>query len=102
MTTRIYHVSACIGGQTQAPRLIEAGTQATARNHATKDWLRVRPATAKEVATLIGQGVKLEIASEAPPEQQSLPGTEAPGSGGTGEGETAEAERPAGRRSRAA
>jgi hypothetical protein len=73
--TRIYLVAACIGGVAQPPRLIEAGTAAAARNHATRDMLSVKPASPKEVAKLIGTGIKLEIASEAPPEQQALPGT---------------------------
>lgn len=73
--TRIYLVAACIGGQTQAPRLIDAGTASAARNHATKDWIAIKPATPKEVAQLIAAGVKLETATEAPPEQKELPGT---------------------------
>lgn len=84
--TRIYLVAACIGGVAQAPRLIEAGTAATARNFATKDMLAVKPASAKEVAKLIASGVKLEIASDTPAEQQALPGTDDGSTGGDGLG----------------
>lgn len=92
MTTRIYLVAACIAGQYQPPRLIEAGTAAAARNHATRDMLTVKPASPKEVAKLVASGVSLEIANEAPPEQQALPGTGTDDgtTGGAGLGSTPE------------
>jgi hypothetical protein len=82
--SRIYLVQATGNGGALKPRLIEAGSQAAARNHATKDMLTVRVATAKEVATAISGGTRLEIASEAPPEQQPLPGVEGTADGTTG------------------
>lgn len=90
MTTRIYLVLACIAGQTQAPRLIEAGTAAAARNHATRDMLTVKPASPKEVAKLIAGGAKLEIANEAPVEQQELLGAADGTTGGAGLGSSPE------------
>jgi hypothetical protein len=64
MTTRIYLVATTIGDQPQAPRLIEAGTPAAARNHATRDMLRIKPATSKEVAQLMASGIEVEVAGQ--------------------------------------
>lgn len=77
--TRIYIVTNAVG---MPARLVEASTQAAARNHATRNMVTVKAATAKDVAALLKQGVNLEIAgAEVPDEQSELPGLEEPQQG---------------------
>lgn len=55
MATRLYIVE--VGTEV---KLIEAASQAAARNHALKDMASVRIASAKEAAELVGEGKKIE------------------------------------------
>lgn len=55
MATRLYIVE--IGSEV---KLVEANSQAAARNHVLKDLASVRIATAKEAAELVGEGKEIE------------------------------------------
>lgn len=59
METRIYRVER----ETEPPQLVEAATAAQALRHVTRKAYQVKTATTKEVASLVGQGVKVEQAS---------------------------------------
>lgn len=58
MTTRLYLVSTHEKGE--GDRLIEAATSAQALRHVASKMIKVKPATTKEVAHLVGHGVKVE------------------------------------------
>ena len=58
MATRLYIVE--VGTEV---KLIEAASQAAARNHALKDMASVRIASAKEAAELVADGKEVELAS---------------------------------------
>lgn len=55
-------------------RLINAGTPAAARLHATRNLYNVRTATPHEVAELVGNGVKVEEAGDG--QTGTLPATD--------------------------
>lgn len=55
MATRLYIVE--VGTEV---KLVEAVSQAAARNHALKDMASVRIASAKEAAELVSEGKKIE------------------------------------------
>lgn len=61
--TRIYKVSGdkFVGGT----RLVEAATSAQAIRHVTKSLFSVDIATTKDVANLVGAGIKIESAAVA-------------------------------------
>lgn len=73
MNTRIYVVTD--GRDATAARLIEAGNAAQAVRHAARHYTAA-PASAKDVAHLIGRGVAVEVAGKAP-EQIALEAAEA-------------------------
>lgn len=74
MSTRIYIATPVKALSTAAQqRLVEAGNPAQTRLHVTRDLYVIKPATTKEVATLLGQGVKVEKAGEDS-ETADLPG----------------------------
>lgn len=67
METRIYVVDLEVPREddnqtTCVTRLVEAGTQAQAVRHVTKDAVTCRVASTKDVAALVGAGVKVETA----------------------------------------
>lgn len=63
-------VSSVIAADAKSERLINAGTPAAARLHATRNLFEIRVASSHEVAKLVGKGVKVEEAGE---EQQTAP-----------------------------
>lgn len=60
-TTRLYKVDQDTGDK----YLIEAATPAQALRHVTSGMFKVAPASAKDVALLMDQGVKVETAKVA-------------------------------------
>lgn len=71
MTKRIYiAVAVAQVAVDSQPRLINGGTPAAARLHATRNIYEVRVATSHEVAKYVAAGVKVEEAGE---EQQTAP-----------------------------
>jgi hypothetical protein len=58
--TRLYIVE--LSGS--RPRLVEAASRSQAVNHVVRSMVKVKAATPKDVASLVGQGIELEQAKE--------------------------------------
>lgn len=72
MDTRIYVVKHLAGDKVNE-YLVDASSRQTAERHVAKKFINAQVANGRTVAHLMAQGKTLEIAGEAPVEQENLP-----------------------------